>query len=134
MNAVRNNRPGVYNAGGLITLMPGLNKIDSPEKVEAWDKAKKIEAVALRLEPSSLYPQGELQEVDYKESVKRVRKTPTVVSEPTIKGLNRKDAIAVVEKIDDITLLKSLKEQTGDSHVKGAINNRIEELEDDDDD
>jgi hypothetical protein len=120
MKIVRNNRPGLYDAGGCIILLPGENPLDTPEKETDWKKAKKNEVVAARLKPSDRFPGGELNEFERSENQETT---------DGIKGLNRKQAVFAVDNCDDPETLRNWTKDTKDNHVKKVIKARIEELE-----
>ena len=147
MKAIRNNRPGIYDAGGMIRLLPGINKLDTTEKEEAWEKAKKNDVVLARLKSSARFPGGELQEIELAKKPKvKPPKVPevSIVAEPeepvvtaeveevpeaSIVGLSRKEAISVIGETDDSDLLLKFMEQTKDPVVKKAIKTNLSENE-----
>jgi len=111
MKAIRNNRPGIYDAGGMIRLLPGINKLDTAEKEEAWEKAKKNDVVLARLKSSARFPGGELQEI---ELAKKPKVKPPKVEE--VPGT--KDDDDSVEEVPEASIVAEPEEPAVTAEVE----------------
>jgi len=151
ITAIRNNRPGLYDAGGFITLLPGVNRINTPALQTAWEKAKKNPVVAARLHPSHAFPGGELRELTAQaagneaqtviprlpEPVKKIVIEPQAndgkikaanIEAADFDGLKRQEKLSAVATCADIDRLQEWHGAIRDNTVKSAIDGRIAEL------
>ena len=150
---IRNNRPGLYDAGGHIKLLPGVNLLNTPKLKAAWERAKKNPVVASRLRPNETYPGGELKELkvkaagdDEQTSIPLLVDTDTDTEVPkttesgnlhesdSLDGLKRPEKLALVASCEDVALLESWHAQETDTTVKSKTTERILELSGGDDD
>lgn len=109
---VKNNAPNLKAIGEEITLLPGVNTVDS----KAWAEAKKIPLVQHYLEAKVL------------EEVAGSSTSTTGSTSDSLKDLNEGAAIRVVQDTLDRTLLSKWKAEETRAKVLDAIAAQLEKL------
>jgi len=125
MRMIRNNRKGVFDACGL-RLMPGLNPLDTEEKIKRWRTAKETKVIQTLLEPTNDFPMCMLQEVTVSPDTnkKRVR-GDAVIDFSKLKRPQKKE---MAKEIFDIVILEKWLDEEKDGQVKKVIKEQIETI------
>lgn len=122
---IRNNRKGIFDACGL-KLMPGLNPLDTEEKVALWKKAKETEVIQNLLEPTDDFPGAMLQEIVLSsENDKKRSRGDTVMDFSKLKRMKKKE---MAKEIFDINILEKWLEDETDDQVKKVIKEQIKRI------